>query len=49
MIEMEYCKHCGIKRTVDTPPFEEMTEQDIEDWRNAGGQVVLLECINGCP
>ena len=44
----EYCRHCGQKRIVDAPPFAEMSQEDIADWKASGGEIVLLECFNGC-
>lgn len=44
----EYCKTCGQKRIVDAPPFAEMSQEDITDWKASGGKIVLLECSNGC-
>lgn len=44
---MSNCEHCGEKMMIDAPPFAEMSEKDIEDWKASGGEIVKL-CPNGC-
>lgn len=46
MVKMTDCR-CGEKLEVDAPPFDEMSQEEIEEWRIAGGKVQML-CPNGC-
>jgi rRNA maturation protein Nop10 len=40
------CKVCGGELYVEAPPFVDMSEQDILDWRTADGKIVIAckEC-----
>ena len=44
MIERK-CR-CGGELCVEVPPFSEMSQQDIDDWRNSGGRVMV--CCKEC-
>ena len=37
---------CGGELFVEAPPFEQMSNKDIEEWKQAGGRVMVLckEC-----
>jgi hypothetical protein len=47
--QSDYCRHCGKKRVVDAPPFNCMTQEEINEWKEAGGKIQVLPCENGCP
>ena len=36
------CRYCGGEVYVEAPPFEQMSNKDIEDWKNSGGRVMEL-------
>lgn len=36
------CKHCGGELYVEAPPFEQMSDQDKEDWKSSGGRIMVL-------
>ena len=33
---------CGGKSYTEAPPFEEMSDKDIENWRESGGRIMVL-------
>jgi hypothetical protein len=41
-----YCKKCGGQRVVDAPPFGMMSDEEIRQWKQSGGEIVVLECPN---
>lgn len=45
MIERR-CSKCNGELYIESPPFSEMSEQDISDWKSCGGRVMIIcgEC-----